>query len=521
MANSREHVVQAVPRAYVIVHVPRRHETEGQLVSDFREARRARGVSPYRVAPDFDEEPLGAEEITIPAGPFARLGERPCRKQTPPAARKHDEPLLAVHQSIEGQLGVMAVGGGQVRLGEKPAQVGITRGRLGKESDVGAVVERQLCAGDCLELDPFGELGERHRAVEPVVIGQGDGRIAESLGLLGEFLGQRGAVEKGEGGVAVEVDVHTEHKPKKRTCAICLFSPWSPRPRHPTLTRRVRPSSSVRLRALSASLLAASACAPVSSEPPPAPDIGVTCGVDPDLLAPLVDDRLEYVARSAALRATETRWIMHVTTVTVRFTIDSSGRQFDRRLMIMREFQGPRTGDSTVFSRSKAIYRRDDLRLLSLDGRYYRGSQLVAIDTAWSMGDTLLVSRLTDLIDSTKNESDSLDHVGAVWGWDLYPVLIAAIPYRDSLDCWGPILTERGHELGRFRVVGRGRAVINISQVIETYHVATPMGRIAVAAEEPHMLVQGFGLELKVRQKTLLRRPDGDASPTRRLNRPP
>lgn len=66
-------------------------------------------------------------------------------------------------------------------------------------------------------------------------------------------------------------------------------------------------------------------------------------------------------------------------------------------------------------------------------------------------------------------------------------------------------MTELGHEMGRFEVLRRSRATINLSQEIETFLVATPMGTIAVAAEPPHFLVRGLNLDLRVRQRTLLR----------------
>ncbi len=76
---------------------------------------------------------------------------------------------------------------------------------------MGAVVERDLGAGDRSHPERLERLGHLHGAVEPVVVGEGESLVA----LLGRRPGQlhwvRGAIEKGEGRVAVELDVGHEH----------------------------------------------------------------------------------------------------------------------------------------------------------------------------------------------------------------------------------------------------------------------------------------------------------------------
>jgi len=83
-----------------------------------------------------------------------------------------------------------------VRFGEQPAEVRVAARRLGEQRDVRAVEQRHLGAGDRLETELLRFLGERHRAVEAVVVGERQRRVAEVHGGERELLGKRSAVEK-------------------------------------------------------------------------------------------------------------------------------------------------------------------------------------------------------------------------------------------------------------------------------------------------------------------------------------
>ena len=56
--------------------------------------------------------------------------------------------------------------------------------------------------------DRLRGLGELHRAADPVVVGQREGLVPVRGRGDGELLGQRGAVQEGEGGVGVQLGVH-------------------------------------------------------------------------------------------------------------------------------------------------------------------------------------------------------------------------------------------------------------------------------------------------------------------------
>lgn len=171
-------------------------------------------------------------------------------------------------------------------------------------------------------------------------------------------------------------------------------------------------------------VLLATACGPTGPAPrPPAPDVGFTCGVDPQSLGALVGDRPEYIAQAASSSSRGARLRLEIATASIRFTVERSVRGFDRRLILQRELRGPRTaGDPGIFSRLTAAYRWDDLRLIALSARYYRGADTVAIDTAWSSGDTLVIARFTDLAEATNSRLDSLHYLGPVWGSSCIPL---------------------------------------------------------------------------------------------------
>ena len=67
------------------------------------------------------------------------------------------------------------------------------------------VGERHFRAGDRLEVERLRALGEGHRAVQTVAVGEGEGAVAEAVGGGGQVLGEGGAVEEREGRVAVEL----------------------------------------------------------------------------------------------------------------------------------------------------------------------------------------------------------------------------------------------------------------------------------------------------------------------------
>src|SRR5215203_6575819 len=121
------------------------------------------------------------------------------------AARKADEPLVQLREQVRIEAGVEALAG--VRGGQQAAQVRVTAWGLDQESQVRAVGEGGLGAGDGADADRARRVGELERTVDAVVVRQCKRRIAELGGADRELLGQRRAVKEAVGGVRVQLDV--------------------------------------------------------------------------------------------------------------------------------------------------------------------------------------------------------------------------------------------------------------------------------------------------------------------------
>jgi hypothetical protein len=72
---------------------------------------------------------------------------------------------------------------------------------------MGAIAEGQLGAGDRCDASRPRSSRELHGTVEPVVIGNGQSSVAQVGGLPNDLLWQGRAIEEGECGVEMELDV--------------------------------------------------------------------------------------------------------------------------------------------------------------------------------------------------------------------------------------------------------------------------------------------------------------------------
>jgi hypothetical protein len=158
----------------------------------------------------LDPEPLGAERAQQPpphrrgAGVVAALDASPHRALARAAGQAHEPLGVALHVlESDGRLrgGLRRarrapLARAAVRLRDQQAQVAVAGRALAQEREVRAVVERQL--GPCERPDAERLCGLRklHRAVQAVVVGERDRRVA----LLGcgarELYRMRRTVEK-------------------------------------------------------------------------------------------------------------------------------------------------------------------------------------------------------------------------------------------------------------------------------------------------------------------------------------
>lgn len=94
--------------------------------------------------------------------------------------------------------------------GEEPAEVGVALLRLGQQGQVAAVVKGDLRADDGVEAVRLRRAPEGDDPVQPVVVGEGQGRQAQHHSALDQGLRRRGAVQQREVAVAVQLAVHGE-----------------------------------------------------------------------------------------------------------------------------------------------------------------------------------------------------------------------------------------------------------------------------------------------------------------------
>jgi hypothetical protein len=201
-----------MPLAVVVMHVARRYDAKLYVIGQIHQGAGQRPVPPHKIALQLDEEPLGSEHCAAalgePAGGGYPLPLEDLRQQSVAAPREDDEPRVPRFERREIEPRVAAVLPAQMGLGKQPAEIRVPFRRLGEDRHVRTVEQRHFGAGNRLEAELLRFLRERHRAVEAVVVGERECRIAQLPGGERELFGQGGAVEEREGGVAVELGVH-------------------------------------------------------------------------------------------------------------------------------------------------------------------------------------------------------------------------------------------------------------------------------------------------------------------------
>ena len=207
-AHGHERVLQRSPRAGVGVDVAGRHAGHPQPPRQPGQPPVASPVVAQERPLELDPQPLAPERLEQP--PQGRLVVHPAQR----AAAQADQALGVLEQRrSSGTTG--AVGGPpaalarmRVRAGQDAAEVGPAAGVLDQQRQMAPVVEVDLGAVDRAQPQRPGGDGELHRARDRVVVGQRQRLVAELQRGRDELIGQRGAVQEREGGVAVELGVH-------------------------------------------------------------------------------------------------------------------------------------------------------------------------------------------------------------------------------------------------------------------------------------------------------------------------
>ncbi len=212
-ADRDEGVLQQRPPGDVGVDVAGGDRVDAEVPREVAEQAEPPGVAALERALELDVEPLAAE----------RLDERNARvrvAQAEPvtrAAREARETVVQLDHRREGhgrwqQDTVLLAGrpGARVRRGEEAAQVGVAARRLDEERQVRRPARRldgDLGSRDRPQAERLRRVGELERAVDPVVVGERERRVAELGRPHHELLRHRGPVEERERRVAVELDV--------------------------------------------------------------------------------------------------------------------------------------------------------------------------------------------------------------------------------------------------------------------------------------------------------------------------
>ena len=206
-----EHVLEQCPARRVRMDVPRRDRLDAEVLGEVAEHRVAARVATLVRTLQLDEEPLPAERRGKP-GRAARIVER---EPVAGTAGEADEPLVQLGERLErdARLEEHAVllpfrPRTRMRGGEDPAEVRVPPA-ASRQSKVtcDAAFERDLGAGDRADAELLRRVRELERAVDAVVVGQRERRIAERGRPGGQLLRMGRPVEERVRRMAVELDV--------------------------------------------------------------------------------------------------------------------------------------------------------------------------------------------------------------------------------------------------------------------------------------------------------------------------
>ena len=165
------------------VRVPGDDGAQAECRGEVAQGLVASRVSPAERTLKLHEEAFRAERLRQPRG-TVRVVHGEAEARTPGEA---DEPggVFGQRLLVEPRLAALH----RVRPGEQPAEVRVARRRLDEQRHVRAACERHLRAGDRADAELPTRVRELERAVEPVVVGQRERRIAVLRGREDELLG--------------------------------------------------------------------------------------------------------------------------------------------------------------------------------------------------------------------------------------------------------------------------------------------------------------------------------------------
>ena len=215
----------------VIVDVAGGDRPQTGVCREARERGNTAGITEDEIVLQLDRDIVRAEPLDISieevtgVAPAAIVDQT--RERAAPAAGEQDQSLSVFREQrgIEAGLPLLVFfpnlarrgeGGGTalsgdvwtgVGSGDEPAEVGVPRDGLREEGEMGAIGQGQLGAGDGCDTSRPRRSRELHGAVESVVIGDSQSSVAQIGGPTNDLLWQGRAIEEGERGVEMELDV--------------------------------------------------------------------------------------------------------------------------------------------------------------------------------------------------------------------------------------------------------------------------------------------------------------------------
>ncbi len=190
-ANRDEHVLELRATRVVRVRVAGRDRVHAERLGEVSQ----RGVPPHVAALvrplELDEEALAPERPRDARGRVRVDDGEP----VPRAAGEADEPVVQLLEQVQRERWVerrilRLRPRVRVRRCEQPAEVRVAACVLNEERDVRAALERDLGAGDRTNAERLRGVRELERAVDPVVIGEGERLVPELGSAQRELLGQ-------------------------------------------------------------------------------------------------------------------------------------------------------------------------------------------------------------------------------------------------------------------------------------------------------------------------------------------
>ena len=218
-ADRHERVLKKSATWCVGVHVAGGNGLDAEVLGEIAEGDVAAGVAAIEWTLQLDEEVL-APERGDESGDGVRIVYR---EPVAGATGEADETVRVLLDEIlaDGRcvwLAILTAGptGTRVRFGEDAAEVRIAPAGLDEQGQMGTTVERHLGAGDRPDAQILGSVGELERAVDTVVVGERECRVAELGRTGGELFREGRTVEKRVRRVAVQLDVGHAGRPSRR-----------------------------------------------------------------------------------------------------------------------------------------------------------------------------------------------------------------------------------------------------------------------------------------------------------------